>query len=81
MEVIQVNQHNVISAIGGGLIKCDRANVLGVRMFQALGTRRPTVLQSGEPEDRLAGRILDGKECRLLGQRQSDLDYFADIFR
>ena len=56
--VVQVDQHDVVPAIGGGVIEGDRANVLGVGMLQALGTRRPTVLQGGQREDRLAGLML-----------------------
>ena len=53
-SVVQVNQHDVVPAISGGVVERDRANVLGVGMLQPFGTRRPTVLQCGEAEDWLA---------------------------
>ena len=44
--VVQVDQHDVVPAIGGGMVERDRANVLGVGMLQPLGARRPTVLRA-----------------------------------
>ena len=43
--MIQVNQHEVVSAIGSSMVKSNRANVLGERMLQPLGTCCPTVLE------------------------------------
>ena len=79
--MVQVDQHHVISAIGSGVVKSDRANVLGVGMLQSLGTRRPTMLQGGQGEDLLARMIRAGNQGRLLGQRQTDFHHLADILR
>ena len=79
--MVQMDEHDVVTATGDGVIECDGPYPLGVRVAQPLQASRPGAGQRGHPKDaaRWCAIEFGGFQRRAARQREAGLHGHRDV--
>ena len=87
--MVQVDQNDILPALGEVVLEDEGASFAGERVRKALGALFPTAAQGRQMEDRAGFALRVGPDAgdfgrnqrRLPGQLQGDLDDLLDVLR
>ncbi len=77
--MVEVDEHDVVPAVGHGMIEGNWTGFLRVRVLEPLGADGPASAQGGQAKDRPSPRVCHGDERGLIGELEPDFHDLLNV--